>query len=1054
MAVQYDAFISYRHAELDSKVASEIQKKLERAQIPRGIQKKTGKMKIGRIFRDKEELPITSDINDDITEALRNSEYLIVICSTSTRESVWVQREIDEFLKYHDPNHVLTVLASGEPQDVIPERLRYKEVEAVGEDGTRIKTRIAVEPLSCDYRDPSAKVRREELPRLLAVIMGCSYDDLRQRQRRRKLQQLLAVFLAVLTLVSGIAVYALDRAHRIAQQAEIISAQAEQIEAEYRNTLIAQSRYLAQVSEELLNSGDREAAIQVALEALPEGESDNSRPVVDEALYALNNTLYTYRIATYHRFVPVRKLSNPGYYYGWSEASPTGKRWMTGNYNSFCVYDLEDMCCVVKWSGSEVQEYTGYDWVSGAYFLSDDRIVIYNITGLYCWDTGLGEMVWQIEISESGTVAVDTERNELLYIWEPLLEQRTVIQRYDGETGKLLGETSLDFVKVNHAAETYGTATGEYVAIGSEYYDGTADVLVAGLNTGEYFCAETEYAEIGKLYCPDEETVVVLSYEGSAEYQSGSRQYAVECFSMVSGEKMWSVLDEVYLNRDMDDYTEVSMGILNTELDYGMGNEDCLLVYLGRALLVLSPDNGEILSRVEFSSEILTMDPYGTDRVFLSFRDGTISQYIFDIESQDEMGTVSGNIVAAVYCEDAGIYAVLLEDQKTIVFMSKQVEDANGKKISGENAVGTVGYISDGVTEYRVIERYKYDEAGELVYWDSFYKLHETEPVAVTVQYRHGGGGMELARTDNETVAYWISKDDEKLYLMGWSLNYDELYCKHVVESEYNYSAELVTVIDGTAVIQIDEGVALVDLSTGKQQTIEEEGYLNDVLVNEGNKAMLLVENDSERGSIMRMIQYPSLTEMEIPEITAELLETSSYPNAMFSPGGKYLVITCAGQYAVLDGKTLEFIRWIPVSCTKNRSMAFYSDDILLVIGDSGQLSSWNVSDGSLVMEDRFVHVEGQVYVDNGTCYTYDWQETFVATTHWYSVEENGFFARGFSVRNGEVSADGTEVVSIFSTDVNVYQSYGLDELIEKARQVIGEERLSEIERRKYYIDG
>ena len=114
-----------------------------------------------------------------------------------------MQREIDEFLTTHDISKVLTVLAGGEPQDVIPETLRFRE-ELV--DG--VMTRKEIEPLSCDFRGRSRKLRQQEFPRLLAVILGCSYDDLRQRQRRRKLQQLFSGLLAGLLLVSGIAIYA------------------------------------------------------------------------------------------------------------------------------------------------------------------------------------------------------------------------------------------------------------------------------------------------------------------------------------------------------------------------------------------------------------------------------------------------------------------------------------------------------------------------------------------------------------------------------------------------------------------------------------------------------------------------------------------------------------------------------------------------------------------------------------------------------------------------------------------------------------------------------
>ena len=73
-------------------MAGHIQKQLERYRIPKAIQKATGIKKIDRIFRDKEELPLSSNLGDDIESALHNSDFLIVICSPRLMESVWCQR--------------------------------------------------------------------------------------------------------------------------------------------------------------------------------------------------------------------------------------------------------------------------------------------------------------------------------------------------------------------------------------------------------------------------------------------------------------------------------------------------------------------------------------------------------------------------------------------------------------------------------------------------------------------------------------------------------------------------------------------------------------------------------------------------------------------------------------------------------------------------------------------------------------------------------------------------------------------------------------------------
>ena len=72
MDFHYNAFISYRHAEVDSRIAEEVQTRLERYRLPAAVQKRTGIRRIDRIFRDKSELPLTSDLNDDILAALRD----------------------------------------------------------------------------------------------------------------------------------------------------------------------------------------------------------------------------------------------------------------------------------------------------------------------------------------------------------------------------------------------------------------------------------------------------------------------------------------------------------------------------------------------------------------------------------------------------------------------------------------------------------------------------------------------------------------------------------------------------------------------------------------------------------------------------------------------------------------------------------------------------------------------------------------------------------------------------------------------------------------------
>ena len=98
---KYDAFISYRHTELDKFVAEKIHKYLESFKLPKNIRNKQGlrRTKIERVFRDKEELTITNNLEDPIVQALRDSEYLIVICSPHSDQSEWVNDEVQDFIR-------------------------------------------------------------------------------------------------------------------------------------------------------------------------------------------------------------------------------------------------------------------------------------------------------------------------------------------------------------------------------------------------------------------------------------------------------------------------------------------------------------------------------------------------------------------------------------------------------------------------------------------------------------------------------------------------------------------------------------------------------------------------------------------------------------------------------------------------------------------------------------------------------------------------------------------------------------------------------------------
>ena len=88
---RYKAFISYSHR--DSKFAKYLHKKLENYSFS-GSGFKGNTKPLFPIFLDESELKAGLTLSDAIRDAIKSSEYLIVICSKNSMLSKWVKAEL------------------------------------------------------------------------------------------------------------------------------------------------------------------------------------------------------------------------------------------------------------------------------------------------------------------------------------------------------------------------------------------------------------------------------------------------------------------------------------------------------------------------------------------------------------------------------------------------------------------------------------------------------------------------------------------------------------------------------------------------------------------------------------------------------------------------------------------------------------------------------------------------------------------------------------------------------------------------------------------------
>lgn len=384
----YDAFISYRHNPADKALAIKLQTLLE--------QHKGSDGKPLRMFRDQSELPTSGDLGQDITEALEQSRFLIVVCSPSYQESKWCMRELTYFRELHGNTNqnILPILIKGEPREVMPDVLFWDE--EVGPDGQIRRTEV--EPLCADVRGESLskqlKLLKTEYMRLAAPILDCGFDDLYQRAQRRRRNRILSGVIAVAVLAGAIAVYSLYMLNQIRQRQT-------QLEAKQQELLSNESLRLANTAMDLVND-DTQLAMNLAIAALPTDLESPEYPLLQEAEIAMRSSvLYGELTQTYIFLRPLGSIPIPEVDLKRLDIYDEGRILMLENASHIWLYDLYNGVPLKKMNVTEAV----FNDTASHYML--DSVVYteqmeYGYGYLYSvYDTYTGELVGESPILEN-----------------------------------------------------------------------------------------------------------------------------------------------------------------------------------------------------------------------------------------------------------------------------------------------------------------------------------------------------------------------------------------------------------------------------------------------------------------------------------------------------------------------------------------------------------------------------------------------------------------------------------------------------------------------------
>jgi len=205
---KYSAFISYSHK--DEKWASWLHKALETFKVPKYLVGETTGMgtipeRMGKVFRDREELSSSHSLGTELTQALEDSACQIVICSPNSANSHWTNEEILTYKRLGRENRIFCLIVDGEPgtdhAECFPPALRFK----MGTDG--VLSDEPAEPIAADAR-PQGDGKLNAKIKLIAGMLGVGFDALKQRElvRQKKRKAIMTTAsVAAMAVISGLA---------------------------------------------------------------------------------------------------------------------------------------------------------------------------------------------------------------------------------------------------------------------------------------------------------------------------------------------------------------------------------------------------------------------------------------------------------------------------------------------------------------------------------------------------------------------------------------------------------------------------------------------------------------------------------------------------------------------------------------------------------------------------------------------------------------------------------------------------------------------------------
>lgn len=253
--------------------------------------------KIRPIFRDQSDLS-GGNLKSAIENGLRESKYLIVICSPRAAQSPWVSKEVQYFIDNGRKDYIIPFIIGGIPNTKNPEEEFYPE-------GLR-QLSGEKEILGININEMG---RDAAAIKIIARMFDLRFDMLWQRHKRAKRRMLIGwgiIAAIVIASITGVALF-------------INSQNLELKQANWR-VMENRARAVVEKANQLIDEGDSYTATLLALNVLPKDLDNPDRRYSVEAENALRRAIL-YDNAILHTSSGVNSVA----------FSPEGKRIVSGS---------------------------------------------------------------------------------------------------------------------------------------------------------------------------------------------------------------------------------------------------------------------------------------------------------------------------------------------------------------------------------------------------------------------------------------------------------------------------------------------------------------------------------------------------------------------------------------------------------------------------------------------------------------------------------------------------------------------------------------------------